>query len=197
MEKLNFKVDPMWFVRTALRIRLENKYNGNDAHPKSTRNALFEYLYEMTDETLEDLLTKHMEIDGVDTIDMEGSSQSRVCEHLEELILKTDTYAAYKFENQRKGRDGLGVADLLTNQFEPCWETGHWNVLGILLKRNHGAYGTLFEQVMNGNEAPVNGVTPDKLDAFITKNFQFVGASAYTRNRIEKLTESEQSEESK
>lgn len=186
MEQVRFKYDPLVLTKLSLQVHLENTYCTSEeeaekiGHPKSLRYAIFEYMRTTTDEEIEALLQTYAEAENVTEITLEKPQIERIAHHL----LQTERFKTLRFDNQVKGHDGLGVAEPAKQAFVPCNLAEHWDTLGVMLQSGHGDYGKAFGEIMHHDATEYAGVTTAMLDAYVTENFVFVSASAFTTNKL-------------
>lgn len=177
MKTLSFTYDPLALTRIFLQKYVEEFIQGK--FYKAKQFAMYDFLYQMTDEELESVLEDYVTASGVEAITF--NDWATECAAIFEQIYKTEKYTKLEFDHKCKGHGatGLGVVDNSDNTFYDCPFVGHWSkILEIVENKYPEKLEPLQHFWQFENETEHAGFTRDEIEKFIMSNFRLIGGGS-------------------
>ncbi|OKP91868.1 hypothetical protein A3844_01780 [Paenibacillus helianthi] len=174
METLSFTYEPLALTRIFLQKYVEDFVQGK--FYKAKQFAMYDFLYQMSDEELETILGNYVSASGVEFITF--NDWSAECAAIFEQICKTEKYTKLEFDHKCKGYGitGLGVVDKSDNTFYDCPRVGHWQkVLEIVEFKYPEKLKPLRHFWTFEKEIEHAGFTREEIEHFIMNNFRLIG----------------------
>lgn len=163
MISIPFKMDPLWAIRTLLKLHFDKKYNFNDDYSIATRYSLSEVLYtnELTEAEIQEIGVRYSnnhDLDG--NIDLSGEP-----EQIEEMFSYIFELDRYKEEHWKNILAGNGPYDFSVIDLEGK-------------KEYHSSRGEHYQTIFNIIEDvywdKFENMTQKNKDNFILDNFRLV-----------------------
>ncbi|ALP38013.1 hypothetical protein ASL14_19285 [Paenibacillus sp. IHB B 3084] len=176
METLRLSYDPLALVRIVLQRHVEETIEGK--FYKAKQFACYDYLSNLSDEALEELLIEYMKRHNLEVITL--ADWRRDGKLIFDIIFEKPEYQQLEinFKKQGFGATGLGVFDVKSNIFYDCEFVRHWSTIQHIVKEAYPQYrGALQKMYMNENLMEFEGISRDELERFITTNFELCGGS--------------------
>ncbi|ADO59644.1 hypothetical protein [Paenibacillus polymyxa] len=174
--KVPFKSNPLAMVRVALVQHVEEKVQGK--FYKAKELACYQFLKNMKDETLEEILLVYIEREGLSEITLEDWRKE--AKLMFDVIYDREDYKGLeiKYKRQGFGTTGLGVYDKNADVFYDCAEVEHWSKIREIVEHKYTPMFKALDQLyFNPSLNEYDGYTREEVESFIMDNFELVGES--------------------
>ncbi|MDY7989887.1 hypothetical protein UY286_04785 [Paenibacillus polymyxa] len=183
MKTLRLSYDPLALVQIVLQRHVEETIEGK--FYKAKQFACYDYLSNLSDEALEELLIEYMKRHHLEVITLaDWRCDGKL---IFDIIFEKPEYQQLEinFKKRGFGATGLGVLDVANNVFYDCGFLHHWSTIRFIVEKSYSRYAKALEQMyINERLVEFEGISRDELEIFITTNFELYGGSKLIREYL-------------